>query len=75
MNKNLSARLRELKNKGNVQLGNTKSGGGRLRKRSLTRAFHNKLKSQFKRGFTKVVVTSKSWSLTRVVARRTSTIV
>ena len=30
MNKNLSGRLRELKNKGKVQLGNTKSGGGRL---------------------------------------------
>ena len=58
MNKNLSGHLRELKNKGKVQLGNPKSGHSRLRKRSLTRAFHNKLKSQFKRGFTKVVVTS-----------------
>ena len=48
MNKNLtclSSRLRELKNKGNVQLGNTKSGRGRLQ-----------FRSQFKRGFTKMVV-------------------
>ena len=63
MNKNLSGCLRELKNKGKVQLGNTKSGRGHL------------LESQFKRGFTKVVVTSWSWSLTRVVARRASTVV
>ena len=59
MNKNLSGRLRELKNKGKVRLGNTsKKGRGRLRRRSPTRTFHNKLKSQFKLGFTKVVVTS-----------------
>ena len=31
MNKHLSGRLRELKSKGKVQLGNTKSGRGRLR--------------------------------------------
>ena len=66
MNKSLSGRLRELRNKEKVQLGNLKSGGGRLRKRSLNRAFHYKLKSQFKRGFTKVVVTRagdlREWS-------------
>ena len=39
MNENLSGCLRELKNKGKVQLGNTKSGRSRLRKGSLTRAF------------------------------------
>ena len=48
----LSGRLQELKNKGKVQLGNPKSGRGRLRQLSIT-----KLKSQFKRGFAKVVVT------------------
>ena len=44
--------LRELKNKGKVQLGNPKSGRGRLRKLFIT-----KFKSQFKPGFTKVVAT------------------
>ena len=38
--KTLSGRLRELKNKGKVQLGNTKSYGSRLRQRSFTRDFH-----------------------------------
>ena len=52
MNKTLSGRLRELKNKGKVQLGNPKSGRGRLREPFITN-----LKSQFKRGFTKVVAT------------------
>ena len=52
MNKTLSGRLRELKNKGKVQLGNPKSGRGRLREPFITN-----LKSQFKRSFTKVVAT------------------
>ena len=51
MNKNLSGRLRELKNKGKVQLSNPKGGRGRLRE-----LFIKKFKSQFKRGFTKVFV-------------------
>ena len=38
--KTLSGRLQELKNKGKVQLGNTKSCRSRLRQRSFTRAFH-----------------------------------
>ena len=49
---NKSGRLRELKNKGEVQLGNPKSGRGGLREIFIT-----KLKSKFQRGFTKVVVT------------------
>ena len=44
MNKALSGRLRELKNKRKVRLGNPKSGRGRgrgrLQERSFTRAFH-----------------------------------
>ena len=52
MNNTLSDYLRELKNKGKVQL------------REL---FITKYESQFKRGSTKVIVT-------RVVARRTSTV-
>ena len=51
MNKSLSGRLRELKNKGKVQLSNPKSGRGRLRELFIT-----KFKSRFKRGFTKVFV-------------------
>ena len=47
-----SVRLRELKNKEKVQLGNPKSGRGRLREIFIT-----KFKSKFQRGFTKVVVT------------------
>jgi len=39
----LSGRLRERKNKGKVQLGNTKSCRTRLRERSFTRAFHYKV--------------------------------
>ena len=35
----LSGLLRELKNNEKVQLGNPKGGRGRLRERSLTRAF------------------------------------
>ena len=66
MNENLSGCLRELKNKGKVQLGNTKSGRSRLRKRSLSRAFHYKLKAQLKLAYTKVVVTGagrlREWS-------------
>ena len=42
MNKSLSGRLQELKNKGKVKLDNPKSGRDRLRERSLTRAFHYK---------------------------------
>ena len=52
MNKTLSGRLRELKNKGKVRLGNPKSDGRHSRELSIT-----KFKSEFKRGFTKVVVT------------------
>jgi len=48
----LSGRLQELKNKGNVQLGNPKSGHSRLREIFIT-----KFKSQFKWDFAKVVVT------------------
>ena len=48
----MSGRLRELKNKGNVQLGNPKSGRGRL-----WEIFITKFKSKFQRGFTNVVVT------------------
>ena len=51
MNKSLSGRLRELKNKGKVQFSNPKGGRGRLRELFIT-----KFKSQFKRGFTKVFV-------------------
>ena len=67
MNKTLSGRLRELKKqKGKVQLGDSKSGCDRLRKRSLTKAFHYKFQSRVKGGFTKVVVTRtgrlREWS-------------
>ena len=50
MNKTLSGRLRELKNKGKVQLVNPKSARGRSRERLLKTAFITKFKSQFKRG-------------------------
>ena len=40
MNKTLSGRLRERKNKGKMQVGSPKSGRGRLPERSLTSAFH-----------------------------------
>ena len=57
----LSGRLREHKNKRKVQLGNPKSGRGRLRELFIT-----KFTSQFKRGFTNVVVTRagrlREWS-------------
>ena len=36
----MSGRLRELKNKGKVQLGNAKSGRSRLQEQSLTRGFY-----------------------------------
>ena len=52
MNKTLSGCLRELKNKGKVRLGNPKSDRGHTRELFIT-----KFKSEFKRGFTKVVVT------------------
>ena len=59
MNKTLSGRLRE--RKGKFQLGNPKSGRGRLRELFITN-----FKSQFKRGFTKVVATRagrvREWS-------------
>ena len=67
MLKTLSGRLQELKNKGKVQLDNPKSCRTCLRELFIT-----KFKSQFKRGFTKVVVT-KAGCLRRVVARRVST--
>ena len=57
----LGGRLRELKNKRKVQLGNPKSGCARLGELFIT-----KFKSQFKRGFTNVVVTRagrlREWS-------------
>ena len=46
MNKTLSGRLRELKNKGKVQLGYPKSDRGRLKELFIT-----KFKTQFERGF------------------------
>ena len=52
MNKTLSGRLRELKNKGKVRLGNPKSD-----RRHSRELFITKFTSEFKRGFTKVVVT------------------
>ena len=56
-----SGRLRQLKNKRKVQLGNPKSGCVRLRELFIT-----KFKSHFKRGFTKVIVTRagrlREWS-------------
>ena len=52
MQKTLSGRLQELKTKGKVQLGNLKSGRGRLRGLFIT-----KFNSHFKWGFAKVVVT------------------
>ena len=48
----MSGRFQELKYKGKVQLGNPKSGRGRLRELFIT-----KFKSQFRWGFAKVVVT------------------
>ena len=49
MNKTLSIRLRELKNKGKFKLGNPKSGHGHglLREQSLARAFHYKVSQSF----------------------------
>ena len=35
--------IRKRENQGKVQLGNLKSGRGRLQERSLTRAFHHKV--------------------------------
>ena len=52
MLKTLSGRLQELKKEEQVQLGNPKSGRGRLRELFIT-----KFKLQFKLGFAKVVVT------------------
>ena len=52
MQKALTGRLQQLKNKGKVWLGNPKSGCARLRELCIT-----KFKSQSKRGFAKVVVT------------------
>ena len=65
MNKTLSGRLREYKNK----LSNLTSGPSRLGERSLTRPLSTKFKSQFKRGFKHDGGCNQSWSLTRVVAR------
>ena len=62
----LSRRLRDFKNEGKVQLGNAKSGPGRVRERSVTRPLITKFKSQFKRGFTDMVLTRvgrlREWS-------------
>ena len=69
MKRTLSSRLQKLKNKGKVQLGNPKSGRGRLRERSLkpgSFSLQSFKKSQFKWGFAKVVVTRagrlREWS-------------
>ena len=51
MKKTRTGGLREQKNNRIVRLGNPKSGRGRLRQLFITM-----LKSQFKRGFTNVVV-------------------
>ena len=51
LNKTLSGRLQELKNKEKVHLGNPKSGHS-----CLQDSFITKFNSQFKRGFAKVVV-------------------
>ena len=73
MNKSLSGRSRELKKtkeKSSWIIPRVVAiayGSGRLRDLFIT-----KIKSQFKRGFTKVVVT-RARSLTRVAARRAST--
>ena len=61
LNKTLSGRLRELKNKRKVQLGNPKSGRGRLRELIITN------KSQFKWGFTTVVVTRPSTVILHII--------
>ena len=53
MNRTLSGRLRELKNKGKGQLGDSKSGCDRLRERSLTKAFHYKVSVTGQTGFHK----------------------
>ena len=58
MNKTLSGHLQELKNKGKVQLGNSKSGHGRLLERFITM-----FKSHFKQGFHNF-----RWLLLEVVA-------
>ena len=74
MNKSLSGRSRELKKtKGKSswiipRVVAIAYGSGRLRELFIT-----KIKSQFKRGFTKVVVT-RARPLTRVVARRAWTL-
>ena len=74
INKTLSGRLREFKNKGKVQLGNPKSGRGLLRERSLRRLFITKFKSQTAQtGFHKGG-RNQSWSRTRLVARRALTV-
>ena len=57
-----------------MQLGNPKSGRGRLPGRSLTTtAFHDKFKVTVQTGFHKAG-RDQSCSLTRVVARRASTV-
>ena len=64
MNNTLSSRLRELKNKGKVQLSNPKSGCSHLRERSL-----KSVQTGFHKGGR-----NWSWSFTRVVAKRASTV-
>ena len=60
-NSQLVVAYKSLKRKGKVQLGNPKSSRGRLQLLFIT-----KYKSQFKRGFTRVVVTRagrlREWS-------------
>ena len=63
MNKTLSGRLRERKNKRKAKLGSPKSAHGRLPEHSLTSAFITMFN---KRGFTMVIVTRagrlREWS-------------
>ena len=68
MNKTLGCHLRELKNKGKVHLGSSKSGRALLRERSLTDrgVSITKFKTQFKWVIGKVAITRagrlREWS-------------
>ena len=68
-NKTLSGRLRGLNNKRKVPLGNPKIDRSRLRE-----LFIAKFKSQFKRGFIKVVWLMRAGRLREVVGRKASTV-
>ena len=52
----LSGHIRELKNKGKIQLGNPKVVRAAYGRGRLQELFITKFKSQFKQGFTKVVI-------------------